>query len=414
MLNDKQIRAAKPTGKLFRLWDEKGLYFEVMPSGVRRWVYKFAFNRRERRMYLGTLEDLSLKEARIARDEARRLVRQGVDPIVQRQEAKRATLDAAAITIETVAEEWIAWASVQQTDGRGPWTAGYLHDVRRAFREYVYGPLGRTPFTDITPAMLLHKVFAPLIAGQKLETARRLRQKLEQVWHHAHLAGRVTVNAALPLKGRISAPTVTNFASASEQELPALLVAVRAYGNRLVEHAVLLQILSASRPGETRGARWEEFDEAKGVWTMPAARTKRRRDHLVPLSTQAVAVLDSLRPLTGGGPVLFPSRSRYDVPMSENTNLMVFSRTGFKHITSHGFRSLFSTTCHEHGHDSAIIEACLAHLDTNAVRAVYNKAQYLPQRRELLQWWGDRVERLCREYTDAKGLTPIFPLSPVA
>lgn len=411
MLNDKQIRAAKATGKLYRLWDTQGLYFEVMPAGVRRWVYKFSFNRRERRMYLGTLDDLSLKEARIARDEARRLVRQGVDPIVQRQEAKRARLDDAAVTIERVAEEWIVWASVQHTDRRGPWTAGYLHDVRRAFREYVYGPLGRTPFADITPALLLHKVFAPLIAGQKLETARRLRQKLEQVWNHAQLAGHVTVNAALPLKGRISAPTVTNFASASEQELPALLVAVRAYGNRLVEHAVLLQILTASRPGETRGARWDEFDTAKGVWTVPAARTKRRRDHLIPLSTQAVAVLDSLRPLTGGGPVLFPSRSRFDVPMSENTALMVYARTKFGHVTSHGFRSLFSTTCHEHGHDSAIIEACLAHLDGNATRATYNKAQYLPQRRELLDWWGARVERLCREHTTKTGTTPIFPLT---
>ncbi len=411
MLNDKKIRAVKATGTLTRLWDTQGLYFEVMPAGQRRWVYKFSFNRRERRMHLGTLDDLSLKKARIARDEARRLVRQGVDPIVQRQEAKRARLDDAAVTIERVAEEWIAWAAVQHTDRRGPWTSGYLHDVRRAFREYVYGPLGRTPFAEITPALLLHKVFAPLIAAQKLETARRLRQKLEQVWNHAQLAGHVTANAALPLKGRISAPTVTNFASASEQELPALLVAVRGYGNRLVEHAVLLQLLTATRPGETRGARWDEFDRAKGVWTVPAVRTKRRRDHLIPLSTQAAAVLEALRPITGSGPVLFPSRSRFDVPMSENTNLMVFDRTGFKHITSHGFRSLFSTTCHEHGHDSAIIEACLAHLDTNAVRAVYNKAQYLPQRRELLQWWGDRVERLCVTYTDPKGLTPIFQRS---
>lgn len=392
MLNDKQIRAAKPTGKLFRLWDEKGLYFEVMPSGVRRWVYKFHFHQRERRMYLGTLDDLTLKAARDARDDARRLVRQGVDPIVQRQESKRAKVEAAAVTVETVAEEWIVWASVR---GARPWTAGYTDDVRRALREYVYRPLGQTPLADITPALLLHKVFAPLIARQKLETARRLRQKLEQVWNHAHLAGHVTVNAALPLKGRITAPAVTNFASATEQELPALLVAVRAYGNRLVEHAVLLQTLTATRPGETRGARWDEFDTDARIWTIPATRTKRRRDHLVPLSTQAVAVLDSLRPLTGHGPVLFPSRSRFDVPMSENTNLMVFARTGFSHVTSHGFRSLFSTTCHEHGHDSAIIEACLAHLDGNATRATYNKALYLPQRRALLQWWGDRVERLC-------------------
>jgi integrase len=405
LLNDKTVRAAKPKDKLYRLWDGQGLYLEVTPTGSRRWVYKWTIGGKERRLHIGPLAVVSLKEARQARDEARRLRHQGIDPIVQRQETKRQRVEASILTVETMVEAWIAWVAQQKG-----WTARYIEDVRSSVAQHVYQPLGQTPFTDITPALLLHKVFAPLIAAGKLETARRLRQKLEQVWNHAQIAGKVTSNAAMPLKGRISAPSVTHFASAKEQELPALLLAVRGYGNRLVEHAVRLQVLTATRPGETRGAQWDEFDMDAKVWTIPAARTKRRRDHLVPLSTQAVEVLDSLRPLTGHGPVLFPSRSRWDVPMSENTALMVFQRTGFGHVTMHGFRSLFSTTCHEHGKDSHIIEACLAHLDTNAVRATYNKAQYLPQRRELLQWWGDRVERLCQEDVDAKGLTPIFPL----
>jgi integrase len=273
----------------------------------------------------------------------------------------------------------------------------------------VYGQLNRLPFADITPAMLKRLVFDPLIAKGRLETARRLRQRLEMVWNTALLAERATSNAALPLKGYIAAPSVTNFASAKESELARLLVAVRGYGNRLVEHCVLFQILTAARPGEARGARWEEIDLDEALWIVPAERTKRRRDHLVPLSTQAVDVLRSLRVFTGDGPVLFPSRSRWDAPMSEGAALMCFERVGFDHITAHGFRSLFSTTCHEHGKDSHIIEACLAHLDTG-VKAVYNKAIYLPQRRDLLQWWGDRVEGLCATYTSTLGALPIFPM----
>jgi len=407
MLNDKQVRAAKPQDKLYRLWDGGGLYLEVTPTGARRWVYKFAFDGRERRMHLGPLADVSLATARNARDEARRLVRQGVDPILQRQEAKRERREAGILTIATVAEQWIAWVAQQKG-----WTAAYADDVRSSLTQHVYQPLGQTPIQQITPSLLLQRVFAPLVGAGRFETARRLRQKLEQVWNHAQLAGQVNGNAALPLKGRLTAPSVQHFPSASEQELPALLVAVRGYGNRLVEHAVLLQVLTATRPGETRGARWEEFDVEQKLWTIPAERMKRRREHLVPLSTQVVRVLESLRGLTGQGPILFPSRSRWDAPMSENTLLMTFGRIGFGHVTAHGFRSLFSTSCHEHGKDSHIIEACLAHLDKNATRAAYNRAQYLPQRRELLQWWGDRVEALCREHTDAKGLTPIFPVVP--
>jgi integrase len=153
-------------------------------------------------------------------------------------------------------------------------------------------------------------------------------------------------------------PSATNCPSAKEGELPRLLVAVRDYPNRLVEHAVLLQIPTATRPGETRGARWEEFDVERGVWTIPAAPMKHaeeRGDHGVPLSTHAQHVLRSLRAITGHRPVLFPSRSRWNVPMSQGAVLMVLQRGKFAHITAHGFRSLFSTTCHEHGHESAII-----------------------------------------------------------
>ena len=405
-LTQKDVRAflgLDANGRVVRKWDGDGLYMEMLPKGPKRWMYKFALHGRERRMSLGPLSSVSLKEAREARDECRRLIRQGDDPIAKRKDERRNREQAAAITIKRVADEWMA----QQTE----WTADYRDDVERSFERHVYPALERVPLADVTPAMLLRLVIGPLVANGRQETARRLRQRLDLIWNHAILMEYTRGgNPAQPLKGKISAPSVTHFASAKEQELPALLVAVRAYGNRLVEHAVLLQLLTATRPGETRGARWEEFDWNRREWAIPAERMKRRREHIVPLSAQAVDVLRSLQGLTGTGPVLFPSRSRHDAPMSANAALMVFERSGFGHVTAHGFRSLFSTTCHEHGHESHIIEACMAHLDKNPIRATYNKAQYLPQRRELLQWWGDHLQALCKVHADTHAIKPALPV----
>jgi integrase len=405
-LKDAQVKALTKGDKVRRIYDGGGMMLEVLPRGehgYKRWIFKFAWHGRERRMSLGAYPGVTLKAAREKRDEARRLVRNGINPITAKEDAKREQALAVANSVELLCTEWIAQ---QRT-----WTAAYREDVVRQFAQHVYGPIGRLPIAEVTPAMLLRLVVAPLVARDRLETARRLRQKLELVWNHALLTDRARFNAALPLKGQIAAPTITNFPSAKESELPTLLVGVRGYGNRLVEHAVLLQLLTGTRPGETRGACWDEVDLDGALWSIPAARTKRRRDHLVPLSTQALDVLRSLQALTSGHPVLFPSRSRWDAPMSEGAILMAFDRVGFGHVTAHGFRSLFSTSCHEYGHPSHIIEACLAHLDTG-VKAVYNKALYLPQRRDLLQWWGDRVEGLCAAHTTALGALPIFPLTP--
>ncbi len=408
-LTDKMVRAmtAGPTTR--RRWDGDGLFFEILPAGHRRWMFKFVLNGRERRMSLGPYPAVSLKEARIARDEVRRQLRAGLDPIAERQRVKRERSAEGELTVKAACEAWLAWAELNGGK-RGPWTPAYKDDVVGAFTRYVYGPIGRMALADVTPALMLRLVFEPVAGLGKFETARRLRQRLEDVWNHARIAGRAPQeNPAAVLAKYIGRAPVTNFASAKEQELAGLLVAVRGYGNRLIEHAVLLQLLTATRPGETRAAQWDEFDLGAAVWSIPAARTKRRRDHLVPLSTQALDVLMSLQQLTGGSPLCFPSRSRWDVPMSVGAVIVALHRLGFKHVTAHGFRSLFSTTCHEHGHPSHVIEASLAHLDTG-VKGTYNKALYLPQRRDLLQWWGDRIEALCRAHAEKTGTRPIFPL----
>jgi integrase len=406
-LTDPAVKALKPhPSKVVRLWDGDGLHIECRPTGSKLWIFKFSIAGHPRRMSFGTYPAVTLKEARERRDDARRLLRDGIDPQRERVRLKRQQVLALGATLQAVTEEWLA-------DKHHGWTSAYAEDTRRAFTLHVFPRLGSRPIAEIEAIDLLDLLRSLTAAGSRRELARRLRQKLELIWNYAIITGRATVNVAAPLKGQFAAPDVKGFPAVAERDLPALLMAVRGYGNVWIEGAVLLQVLTATRPGETRGARWDELDEAAGIWTIPADRMKKRRAHVVPLSSQAQQVLTFLRPVSGHLPLLFPSRSRSRVPMSENTVSACLQRVGFGHVTPHGFRKTFSTAANEAGHRSDVIEACLAHVDANKVRAVYNQAEHLKARRELLQWWGDRVERGCDDYISAKGLAPIFPLQPL-
>lgn len=404
-LTDPAVRALKPhPSKVVRVWDGDGLHIECRPTGSKLWIFKFSIAGRPRRMSFGTYPAVGLKEARQRRDDARRLLRDGIDPQRERVRQKRLQVLALGTTVQAVAEEWF-------TDKAPGWTPAYAEDTRRAFVLHVFPRLGARPIADVEAIDLLHLLRGVTADGGRRELARRIRQKCEQIWNYAIITGRARVNVAAPLKGQFAAPVVKGFASMRDDELPALLTAVRGYGNVWIEAAVLLQLLTATRPGEARKARWTEFDMSAGVWTIPADRMKKRRPHVVPLSTQALSVLQWLAPTSAHLPVLFPGRVRSASTMSENAIGACLKRIGRPGVTMHGLRKTFSTAAHEHGRRSDVIEACLAHIDVNKVRAVYNQAEHLEARRELLQWWGDRVERLCREHATKTGTTPIFPLT---
>lgn len=393
--------------RVVRLWDGDGLHVECRSNGSKLWIFKYSIAGRPRRMSFGIYDAVTLREARERRDDARRLLRDGVDPQQERAKQRQRAVLALGTTVKAVTEEWFA-------DKESGWTPGYADDTKRAFALHVFPRIGARPIGDVTAAELLAVLRSLIEGGERRELARRIRQKLELVWNFAIVTGRASANAAAPLKGQFAAPVVKGFAAIPEADLPRFLTDVRGYGNIWIEGAVLLQLLTATRPGEARGAQWAEFDLDANVWTIPAERMKKRRPHVVPLSTQARQVLDLIRPSSGHLEVLFPSRSQPNTPMSENTIGAAVRRLGYEHVTLHGMRKRFSTAAHEHGYRSDVIEACLAHVDQNKIRAVYNLAEHMTARRELLQWWGDRVETLCRVYADAKSLTPIFPLVPGA
>jgi integrase len=415
VLTDAKIRAAKPGPKVRRLFDEKGLHLQVKPNGSKTWVLKFTLDGRERRAGLGVYPDVSLKEARDTRDDMRRQIRDGIDPITQRRQAKEARKLGAAATVEKIARAWLESEKV-----RASWTPGYHLDTRAAFERHVFAKLGMRPIASVTAGELLDHVFTPMTAGgERLEAARRLRQKLEKVWHYATVRGLVTSNPAVPVKGELKKHKAEHFTAITLDELPALLVGVRAYGNRHVEACVWLQLLTATRPGEARGARWSEFDLDGAVWRIPAGRMKKRREHVVPLSTQAVHLLRRLHQIALDDDVLFPSRSRPGVPMSDMVIGMVFRRVGFEGITSHGMRALFSSTANDDAVASPqVIEAALAHVlgeTKTTTEAAYNRATHVEARKGVMQWWADRVEAVCAAYTATRHLGPLFPpLGPLA
>jgi len=400
-LTDVQVRALESGARIRRLWDTQGLHLECRPTGSKLWIFRFRFGGQQKRLSFGLYPEVSLKEARDRRDAARRQLRDGLDPGAEKKRAKLAQRPGPGTSVEAICREWFA----EHVPG---WTPAYAQDAVRAFEKHIYPKLGTRPMADVQPAELLQILRGMTAEGTRRELVRRIRQKCEAIWNYAIVTRRAAVNIAAPLKGVLRAPTVVGFAAIPEPDLPAFLVALRAYGNVQVEWAVLLQLLTATRPGETRGARWDEVDFKRAVWTIPAARMKKRIEHVVPLSSQAVQVLKALRPVSGHYPVLFPSRSRTTVPMSENTVGGAFKRLGYGGVTAHGFRKLFSTAAHEAGQRSDVIEMCLAHVDANRVRGVYNHAQHLTARRELLQWWGDRVEGLCQAYTAAHNVLNIF------
>lgn len=394
-LTDAQIRKAKPRPKPYRLFDGGGLYLEVAPSGGKLWRLKYRYAGKEKRLALGAYPEVGLREARNARDDARKLLAGGTDPGAVRKIEKAARRDAADNTLEALAREWLAAKSAG-------WAASHTGKILRRLEMYAFPVLGNRPVREVTAPEILAQL--QKVAEQSPETARRLAQALGRVFRFAIRTHRANADPTAGLTEALppvrSAGEVSHFAAIVEpQAVGALLRAIWGYqGTAAVGHALRLAPLVFVRPGELRGAEWAEIDldVAEPVWRIPAAKMKARREHLVPLAVQAVAILREVRLLTGRGRYVFPSVRSPDRAMSENTVLAALRRLGYSgaEMTGHGFRSVASTLLHERGYPSHVIEAQLAHVERNAVKAAYNRAAYLPERRKLMQEWADYLDGL--------------------
>ena len=389
-LNARQVDAAKPREKAYKLADGAGLYLEVVPSGSRYWRMKYRFNGKEKRMAFGVYPAVSLAQARAVRNEAKKKLAEGIDPSFAKKEEKLVRDVQLNNTFQAVALEWHG-TKVNR------WSEGYASDIIEAFNKDIFPYIGQQPVNEIKPLVLLN-VLRRMESRGATEKAKKVRQRCSEVFRYAIVTGRAEYNPAADLTSAMSGHESKHYPFLTVEELPDFFKALAGYtGSPLVVLAARLLILTGVRTGELRGAFWSEFDLEKAVWEIPAERMKMKRPHLVPLSTQALEIIQQLKVMSGQYPLVFPGRNDPRKTMSEASINQVFKRIGYTgKVTGHGFRHTMSTILHEEGFNTAWIETQLAHVEKNAIRGTYNHALYFEGRREMMQWYADYTSTLRR------------------
>jgi len=391
-LTDTAIRNAKPGPKPKKLFDERGLFILLQPSGGKLWRLKYRYLGKEKKLSLGIYPDVTLKVARARRDEARTLLANGADPASVKFDLEAAAKVAAANTFAAIAEEYLDKSA---REGRASVT---IKKSRWLF-SLMESDLGKRPITEITPADLL-ETLQKVEAKGHLETARRMRSLAGRIFRFAVATSRATADPSALLRGALVAPKVTHHAAILKPaKVGELLRAIDGFtGQPLTHLALKLTPHVFVRPGELRRAEWSEFDLEKAIWTIPAAKMKMRNPHFVPLSRQALDLLEAAQAISASQRYVFSSLYPGNRPMSENTINAALRRLGYsgKEMTAHGFRSMASTLLNESGKWSPdAIERALAHKDANAVRASYHRGAHWDERIKMAQWWSDYLDQLC-------------------
>jgi integrase len=398
-LTTTSVKNAKPRTKPYKLADEKGLYLEVRPNRARYWRMKYRFAGVEKRLALGVWPDVGLKQARDRRDDARRLLADGVDPGFVKQLQKASQAERAENSFEAVALEWFAKHA-------RTWASNHSDRILRRLKSDVFPWLGTRPIAEIGAPELL-RVLRRVESRGAIETAHRVLQSCGQVFRYAIATGRADRDPAADLRGALPPARQRHHASITHpREVAELLRGIDGYeGSFVTRSALKFAPLVFVRPGELRKAEWSEIDLEAGEWRISAERMKAREQHIVPLSRQATEILSELHPLTGHGQYVFPGTRSRRRPMSENTINAALRRLGYAkdEATGHGFRSTASTLLHEQGWAADVIERQLAHAERNKVRAAYNYAEHLPERRKMMQAWADYLDAL----RDGENAAPI-------
>lgn len=389
-LNDTKIRKTTPGSSVLRLSDGDGLYLLVQPNGGKWWRFDYMHQGRRKTLSLGTYPEVSLVAARARRAEAREKVAAGIDPSRERQEAREAAVQ--AMTFAEVADEWLE----RQQQVLAPVT---YEKATWMLKSLVNPWLGKRPIAEIEPPELL-SALRRIESRGKHETAHRTKQRCGQVFRYAIATGRAQRDPSADLRDALTPVRSQHRAAVTHPEqVGELLNAIDGYhGSFVVRSALQLAPLVFVRPGELRKAEWTEIDLAAAEWRIPAERMKMREAHIVPLSTQAVGILQELKPLTEHSRYVFPSIRTITRPMSDGTINAALRRLGYdsdQHV-GHGFRAMASTLLNEMGWAPDVIERQLAHAPRNKVRAAYNRAQHLAERRKMMQAWADFLDEARR------------------
>lgn len=400
-LTDTKVRALKGREKQYKVADGRGLFLVVTPTGSKYWRFRYRFVDKEKSLAIGVYPDISLSEARDKAHEARKLLAKDIDPGAEKQNKKRARRLAAGNTFETIAREWFQKNSTQ-------WVESHGGRILNRLEKDVFPYIGKRPITELSAPEILD-VLRRIESRGAIETAHRAHQNIGQIFRYAIASGYAENDPSPHLRGALKPVQQRHHASITDpKKIGDLLRAITSYeGFFVTKCALQLAPLFFVRPGELRKAEWCEFNFETSEWRIPASKMKMRELHIVPLSTQAIKILQELHLLTGSGKYVFPSVRTSKRPMSENTVTAALRRLGYTsdEMTGHGFRSMASTILNEQGWNRDAIERQLAHAERNNIRAAYNYAEYLPERRKMMQEWADYLVQLTQKNLTEEQLT---------
>ncbi|HEM7186965.1 TPA: integrase [Providencia rettgeri] len=387
-LTDTEIKAAKPQDKDYQLYDGDGLTLLIKSSGSKLWQFRYyrPYTKQRTKQSFGAYPAVTLSDARKLRAESRSLLAKDIDPQEYQKDQIRNSQEAKTNTFQLVAERW--WEVKKSTV-----TEDYGNDIWRSLERDVFPAIGDISVTDIK-AHILVQAIQPVQARGALETVRRLCQRINEVMIYAQNTGLIDAVPSINIGKAFEKPKKKNMPSIPPDQLPKLMQTMRTANIILPTRCLFMwQLLTISRPAEAAEARWDEINFETKEWKIPAARMKMNREHTVPLSDAALAILELMKPLSGNREFIFPSRIKPTQPMNSQTVNAALKRAGFGGVlVSHGLRSIASTALNEQGFPPDVIEAALAHVDKNEVRRAYNRSDYLEQRRPMMQWWADFIE----------------------
>lgn len=381
MLTELQVKNAKPKEKYYMLRDDRGLNLRVDPSGRKYWILRYWENKKEHQLSLGPYPELSLKDARLRRDEIQTQRAKGESP--SRKSDKKPE------TFSDVTNEWL---KIRMSDK----AESYMRMVRLRIKKHVLPFICKRPIGEITPKDVL-QICRRIEDDGHEETARRVKTIIGQVFRFAVASDLVNFDPTYALNGALKPLHREHYATLTNpDDIVILMKAIKAYPYTIMRCALLFSVYTFARPGEVRSAEWSEIKN--DVWDIPAEKMKMKRRHIVPLLKQVKEIIEELRSITGNGRYLFPSPRNNGNCMSDNGVRIALRVMGFtkEQITPHGFRAMFSTIANEHGINRDVIERQLAHVENNTVRGAYNHAEYMPERIKLMQWWADYLDDLSK------------------
>lgn len=388
-LTNTEVKQAKPKDKEYNLADGNGLQLRVKPNGSKLWIFNYTrpFAKKRTNLSLGSYPDLSIANARKKTAEAKQLLASDIDPKEHRDSQRQQTEQAYANTFKTVAEDWLTVKQTQVSED-------HANKTMRSLELHVFPSIGNMPIHRIkAPAVI--QTLKPLAAKGSLETVKRVCQRINEVMFYAVNGGLIDSNPLAQISNMFESPKKEHLPTLEPQELPELMRSIaNASIKRTTRCLIEWQLHTMVRPGEAAGAKWSEIDFENQLWVIPAERMKKKKEHSVPLSDQCMGLLEVMKPISQHREYIFPADrdpKKHANPSTANTAI---KRMGYSQkLVSHGLRALASTTLNERGFDPDVIESALAHIDKNEVRKAYNRAQYLEQRRKLMEWWSLHIEQ---------------------